>query len=105
MKNVWKLVYVLLFVMGTLIFAVNFSMFYWPSIPSSPKPAEGRIYPLNNHGKHTYMNRQEFVIRQAGDSMLPLALLAIVAIYYFIDPFDQKGRQRRYRRPPPEFKP
>ncbi len=37
----WKLVYVLLFVVGTLIFAVNFSMFYWPSIPSSPKPAEG----------------------------------------------------------------
>ena len=101
----WKFVYVLLIVLGASLGVINFSMFYWPTIPSSPKPAEGRIYPLNNHGKHTYMNRQEFLIRQGGDAIVPLAVLAAIAIGYFIDPFDQKGRALRYRRTPRDFKP
>ena len=95
----WKFVYVLLIVLGASLGFINFSMFYWPTIPSSPKPSEGRIYSFNNHGKHTYMNRQEFLIRRAGDAIVPLAVLAAVAIGYFIDPFDQKGRALRYRRP------
>ena len=105
MKNFWKVAYVLLFAVFSLTFIVAFSMFYWPSIPPFPKPTEGRIYPLNNHGKHTYMNRREYQIQQDAQLILPLTLASLGAIYYFIDPFDQKGRQRRYRRPPLEFKP
>lgn len=105
MKNVWKVVSVLLFSVFAIIFIVTFSMLYWPSLPSSPRPAEGRIYPLNNHGRHTYMNRQEYELQENAEWVLPLVLASIGAIYYFIDPFDLKERQRRYRRPPPDFKP
>ena len=104
MITIWKIVYVLLFAVFSTTFIVAFSMFYWPSIPSDPKPAEGRIYPLNNHGRHTYMTRREYLVQEDAQIILPLTLASIGAIYYFIDPFDQKNRQRRYRRPPPDFK-
>jgi hypothetical protein len=103
MKKVWKAVYVFLFAVFSLTFIVVFSMFYWPSIPSHPEPAEGRVYPLNNHGKHTYMNRREYLMQEDAQLVLPLTLASFGAIYYFIDPFDQK--KRRYRRPPRDFKP
>jgi hypothetical protein len=103
-KKFWKVVCVLLFVVYAAIFIVDFSMFYWPSIPLSPKPAEGRIYPLNNHGRYTYMNRREYLLDEDGRLIGFLLLGGIMAICYFVDPFDFKGRQRRYRRPPAEFK-
>lgn len=105
MRNVWKVVSVFLFLVFAITFTVDFSMYYWPSLPASPQPAEGRIYPLNNHGRYTYMNRREYELDQAAEFGLPLLLGAIGAIYYFIDPFDLKERQRRYRRPPRDFKP
>lgn len=104
MKTFWKVISVVLFAVFATTFIIDFSMFYWPSLPPSPKPAEGRVYPLNNHGRYTYMNRREYELDQDAHLVLPLALASIGAIYYFIDPFDLRERQRRYRRPPPEFK-
>jgi hypothetical protein len=101
MRTFWKILYASLFVVFGVTFAVNVSMYFWPSIPSSPRPAEGRIYPLNNHGKHTYMNRQEYLLDEDSRLVLPIILVAIGAIYYFVDPFEQKKRQRSLRPPRP----
>jgi len=102
--TLWKAIFILLSAVFASTFIIVFSMFYWPSIPSSPQPAEGRVYPLNNHGKYTYMNRREYLMQEDAQLILPLTLASIGAIYYFIDPFDLKSRQRRYRRPPRNFK-
>ena len=104
-KTLWKVISVLLFVMLATTFIIAFSMFYWPSIPSSPQRAQGRIYPLNNHGRYTFMNHREYQIQEGAQIILPLTLASIGAIYYFIDPFDLKSRQRRYRRPPRDYRP
>ncbi len=56
------------------------------------------------HCKYTYMNRREYLMQEDAQLILPLTLASIGAIYYFIDPFDLKSRQRRYRRPPRNFK-
>jgi hypothetical protein len=94
MRTFWRILYVSLFVVFLATFAVDLSMYFWPSIPSSPVPAEGRIYPLNNHGTYTYMNKQEYELDNAVASGLPIILAVIGAIYYFVDPFDQKRRRR-----------
>jgi hypothetical protein len=99
MRTFWKILYVSVFVLFIVIYTVESSMYYWPSIPSSPRPAEGRIYPLNNHGKHTYMNRREYLLDEGAWLVLPIILVAIGAIYYFVDPFDQKIVNDRYVRP------
>ena len=83
-----------LFVVFLATFAVGLSMYFWPSIPSSPVPAEGRVYPLNNHGTYTYMNKRQYELDNAVQSGLPIILAVIGAIYYFVDPFDQKRRRR-----------
>lgn len=94
MRTFWKILYVSLFVVFTVTFVVDFSMYFWPSIPSSPRLDEGRVYPLNNHGKHTYMNRREYLLDEGAKLVLPVALGAIGAIYYFVDPFEQRRRRR-----------
>ncbi len=83
-----------------MTFVADFSMYYWPSIPLSPRPAEGRIYPLNNHGRYTYMNRREYFLDADTRLVLPVILMTIGAIYYFVDPFEQKRRRRFYGGPP-----
>jgi hypothetical protein len=100
MRTFWRILYVSLFVVFLATFTVDLSMYFWPSIPSSPVPAEGRVYPLNNHGTYAYMNKQEYELDNAVNSGLPIILAAIGAIYYFVDPFDQKQRRRPNARPP-----
>jgi hypothetical protein len=39
------------------------------------------------------MNKQEDELDNAVQSGLPIILAVIGAIYYFVDPFDQKRRQ------------
>lgn len=100
MRIFWKILAIVLLVAFLGTFAVDFSMFYWPSIPSSPRPAEGRVYPLNNHGRYTYMNRREYLLDEAVRLVLPIILAAMAAIHYFVDPFDVKRRRHLYGRPP-----
>lgn len=99
MRTFWKILYVSLFAVFFVTFLVDFSMYYWPIIPSSPRPAEGRVYPLNNHGQYTYMNRREYLLDRDTQLVLPVVLAAIGVIYYFIDPFEQKRRRRFYGPP------
>jgi hypothetical protein len=103
MRTFWKTLAVALLVTFLVAFAVDFSMFYWPSIPSNPRPAEGRIYPLNNHGRYTYMNRQEYLLDEVVSVILPILLAAMAAIHYFVDPFGVKRRWHLYGRPPRDF--
>ena len=101
MRTFWKVVSVVLAVLLPVSLLVNISMYWWPNIPSSPRPTEGRVYPLNNHGHYTYMNRQEFMLNES----LTWAFLALffpfVAIQHFLDPFNQKPRWRPIRPPRP----
>jgi len=84
------------FVFGVLVT----SMYWWPNIPSAPRPAEGRIYPLNNHARYTYMNRSEYLLHEWTLSCFPFVVLALGAIQYFADPFGELRRRRLYGRPP-----
>jgi hypothetical protein len=56
MRALWKVLTVVLMAIWVACFLVNFSMYWWPDMPTSPRPEQGRIYPLNNHGSYTYMN-------------------------------------------------
>lgn len=97
----WKILTVLVSVPMLVSFLISFSMYWWPGIPSSPRPAEGRIYPLNNHGHYTYMNRRECLLNQAMWWIYPPGMAALIAIEYFVDPFDHKRRWRPVRPPRP----
>jgi hypothetical protein len=100
MRTFWKVLSVALFASCMVFHLISFSMYWWPNIPSSPQPAEGRIYPLNNHGHYTYMNRSEYLLEQIPFWIYPLFLAAFAAIQYFADPFDELRRRRLYRWPP-----
>jgi hypothetical protein len=96
MRILWKTLTIALLAGFLVLFSVDVSMFFWPSLPTSPRPAEGRIYPLNNHRRYTYMNRREYEFNNAVEVVLPIILAAIGAIYYFADPFDLRRLRRRY---------
>jgi hypothetical protein len=66
-------------------------------------PAEGRIYPLNNHGNYTYMNEWEHRLDETLSLMCPFLFVGLALIVHFIDPFDEK-RKRRYGSPPAGFR-
>jgi hypothetical protein len=84
-------------------FLVTFSMYWWPDMPTAPQPAEGRIYPLNNHAHYTYMNKWENHLRETIWLGLPFLLAGLGLIIHFIDPFGEKHR-RRYGSPPAGFR-
>jgi hypothetical protein len=75
-------------------------MYWWPNIPPSPRLAEGRVYPLNDHGYYTYMNRSEYTLREVIGWFWPPLVIALGAIQYFVDPFGELRRRRLYGRPP-----
>src|SRR5882762_6599868 len=102
MRIFWKLLSITLFTACLVFSLTGLSMFWWPNIPSSPRPAEGRIYPLNNHGHYTYMNDSEHFIQELTWGGCPILVAAFAAIQYFVDPFDYK-RRRSYGSPPPGF--
>jgi len=73
---------------------------WWPNIPSAPRPAEGRIYPLNNHAHYAHMNRSEYRLREWMLSCSPpVVVLAPGAFRYFADLFGELCRRRLYGRP------
>jgi hypothetical protein len=58
--RVWKAVARGASVLFVLSFAFSGSFYYWPSLPHSPRPELGFIYPLNNHGWITYMTAAQW---------------------------------------------
>jgi hypothetical protein len=96
MRRLWKALSIALFATLILCSVTGFSMFWWPDIPSSPQPEQGRIYPLNNHGHYTYMNRQEHLVQELTWVSSPILMLGFVAIQYVFDPFGQIRRARKY---------
>jgi hypothetical protein len=95
MRTFLKATQIALIVTAFGAFYTAISMFYWPSIPSSPRPAEGRVYALNNHGWFTYMNKGEHELHYSLLAGFMLAAIGAVLIQHFVDPFDQK-RLARY---------
>jgi hypothetical protein len=100
-RTFWKTLTVLISIPMLASFLISFSMYWWPSIPSATRPSEGRVYPLNNHGTYTYMNRNEYLLEHAMWWIYPVGLPALAAIEHFIDPFDRKRRWREVRPPRP----
>jgi hypothetical protein len=97
MKKFWKCLLIALMAAAFGLFSITLSMYWWPGIPSSPRPAEGRVYPLNNHGYYTYMNKSEYRLQQIFWWTYPALIAALAAIQHFVDPFDYKRRQRFFR--------
>jgi len=95
MRMCWKILTAFLAVTFLASLAVTISMYYWPSIPRSPQPSEGRIYPLNNHGSFTYMNRTEYALRQECWWTFAICFAALGSIQLFVDPFDKKRLNAR----------
>ena len=96
----WKILSVALFATCFVFGAISVSMYCWPSIPSSPRPSEGRIYPLNNHGHYTYMSEAEYRLWQTPFWITPILLPAFAVIQYLVDPFEEIRKRRLYRWPP-----
>jgi hypothetical protein len=101
MRTFWKILATVLFVTAFASVLIQVSMFWWPDMPFSPRPSEGRVYPLNNHGHHTYMNRREYLLSWVLEDVAFASGAAYAAIYFFVDPFDLKRRLRPLRPPPP----
>jgi hypothetical protein len=91
-KTFWKILFVMVFATCLASIFLDISMYWWPDIPSSPRPSEGRIYPLNNHGYYTYMNRPEYLLNRTLMGIFPLLFAAGAAIQQFVDPFDYKRK-------------
>jgi hypothetical protein len=52
---------------GLIMLAAWLYLFYasWGSGLRTPDAASGRVYPINNHGKMTYVNRNESLLLDA----------------------------------------
>ena len=86
----WKVAAVTSGLAAALFLLTSLSMYYWPSIPSEPRPAEGRIYPLNNHGHYTYMNLDEYRLSENAWLGFIGAFAVFAAVQHFQDPFRHK---------------
>lgn len=94
MNIFWKIAVIALIVIAFASFAVGISMYYWPSIPASPDPKHGCVYPLNNHGRYTYMTRNEYILSEGSSWVFLLCFAAGAAIDQFLDPFARRLRRR-----------
>ena len=94
MRTFWKGTTIGFFVLVLACTLIIVSMYWWPDMSTSPRPEEGRIYPLNNHGHSTYMNEWEHQLERMLFATNFLTLAAMGAIYHFVDPFDFKRRIR-----------
>jgi hypothetical protein len=103
MLRFWKFLSIVLFATCIVSGVLAFSLFWWPNIPSSPRPEEGRIYPLNNHGHYTYMNSSEWYILEFALNGTPILLLTFAAIQYLVDPFGEIRKKRKYGTKPRGF--
>ena len=101
MRTFWKVLAIVLFVMLFTSTLVHMSMYFWPDMTDSPRPSEGRFYPLYKFNHSKYMNERE----RSLDRMLwwtaPVGGFALLVIVFLIDPFDDKHRLRPLRPPRP----
>ena len=97
MRTLWKISSVVLGLVLAASFLLTFSMYWWPSLPSTPRPAEWRVYPLNNHGHYTYMNESEARLQRGFWVLVPLLFCVFAAIHHFVDSFETKRRMGLYR--------
>ena len=93
-KGAWKVVAILLSLISLASIFLVISMYFWPSIPAYPVPSEGRVYPLNNHGRYTYMNQGEYQFRSAAEFTFVLSFVGFCFIQQIVDPFDYERRGR-----------
>src|SRR5262249_39871027 len=101
MRTVWKIVSAGLVTIGFASFLFAISMHGWTSLPTVPRPDEGRIYPLNNHGALRYMNHKEKLLQEGAFCLFGVCLVAAGLIENFVDPFERKKTVRPLRPPPP----
>jgi hypothetical protein len=101
MRNFWKILSVALFFAFAVLFLVTVSMYWWPGIPSSPQPLEGRIYPLNNHAHYTYMNRAEYDLRERMYLAIKVLIVTLALVQWIIDPFEYKKTRLSDTHPSP----
>jgi hypothetical protein len=59
-----RVVAVLLAVVAGVLFVLGLS-FYFRGFPSTPDVGTGRIFPLNNHGRITYLTHGEWLTQRA----------------------------------------
>ena len=100
MRTFWKIALVACLASYMVLGMAAFSMYWWPRIPSAPRPQEGRVYALNNHGHYTYMNSSEYFLQRLAFTACPILLLTTAAILYFRDPFGELAGRRKYGSPP-----
>jgi hypothetical protein len=74
MRTFWKVLTITLLVICFVSGVLGISMYWWPNIPSAPRPAEGRIYPLDNHAHYTHMNSSEYLLHEWILSCFPLVV-------------------------------
>jgi hypothetical protein len=101
MRKFWKAVSIALIIVTYGSFITMISMFWWPSIPPAPRPAEGRVFALNDHGRYTYMNKKEHDLQQSLFASFLVGAGFVILIQYFADPFDCKRQYRVIRPAPP----
>jgi hypothetical protein len=104
MQTFWKVLSIILVATFFSCLLLSVSMYSWPDMPTSPRPAEGRIYPLNDHGHYTYMNEPEHRLRTVIWWVLPILIVAICTIQHFKDPSGEQRKWRLYGRVPREFR-
>jgi hypothetical protein len=73
--------------------------FYFGKFPATPQPAQGRIYPLNNHGYITYLTKHDTITQEVSFVLFGVLFATAALINHFIEPFDtRKGGNGRNRR-------
>jgi len=84
-----KIISILCIAFSVLIFLYELS-FYYRDFPSTPIPESGRVYPLNNHGRYTYMSHSEY-LQEEICAYAPIPFFAIAFwIDYRYDPFRRR---------------
>jgi hypothetical protein len=101
MRTFWKVLAIVLFVMLFMSTLVHMSMYFWPDMTDSPRPSEGRFYPLYKFNHSKYMNERERSLDQSLWLIAPVGLAALLLIHVLVDPFDYKHRPRPLRPPRP----
>ena len=82
MRTFWKVLLIALMVIYFAGCLAAFSMSWWPDMPTSPRPDEGRIYPLNKHGRYTYMNPWEYRLNSTISISWPFLVAALCLIIH-----------------------
>jgi hypothetical protein len=98
-KKATKAVVIVCGILYCAAFAFGISLYY-RSLPHSPQPELGRIYPLNNHGYLLFMTRSEQIQQEAAFVISGALFVILAAIHHFLDPLEINGRYEPKRTQP-----